>query len=79
MRLALVLVPFLSLALQDCASLRTGWARVTWVDGGVVPESACTARIGAEGDVEMVCVKLNTIQKDLLFKSEKRRVEGNQS
>ena len=79
MRRVLVLVPFLSLALQDCASLRTGWARVTWVDGGVVPESACTARIGAEGDVEMVCVRLNTIQRDLLFKSEKRRVQGGET
>ncbi len=68
MRLALLLL------LSSCASLRTGWAKVTWVDGGVVPESACTARIGAEGDVEMVCISLNKMQKDLLWKSEKKRV-----
>lgn len=71
--LVLAMAPLLA---SGCASLRTGWARVTWVDGGVVPESACTARIGAEGDVEMICVKLNSIQRDLLFRSEKRRTEG---
>jgi hypothetical protein len=60
--------------LSSCASLRTGWAKVTWVDGGVVPESACSAHIGAEGDVEMVCISLNKVQRDLLYKSEKRRV-----
>ena len=65
---------FALLLLSSCASLRTGWARVTWVDGGVVPESACTSRIGPEGDVEMVCISLNKVQKDLLYKSEKRRV-----
>jgi hypothetical protein len=63
------------LLLSSCATLRAGWARVTWVDGGVVPESACTARIGAEGDVEMVCIRLNTVQRDLLYKSEKHRIE----
>lgn len=64
------------LLLSSCASLRTGWARVTWVEGGVVPESACTARIGAEGDIEMLCVPLNKVQSDLLYKSERRRVTG---
>jgi len=73
MRLAALLL------LSSCASLRAGWARVTWVDGGVVPESACTARIGAEGDVEMVCVRLNSIQRDLLFKSERKRVTGSET
>lgn len=71
--------PMALLLLSSCASLRTGWAKVTWVDGGVVPESACTARIGAEGDVEMVCVRLNTIQRDLLFKSEKKRITGSET
>lgn len=65
----------LLLLFSSCASLRVGWAKVTWVDGGVVPEAACSARIGAEGDVEMICIALNRIQKDLLYKSEKHRMQ----
>lgn len=36
---------------SSCAALRAGWARVTWLDGGVAPVSICTAQVGAEGDV----------------------------
>lgn len=47
----------LLLQLAACSSLRTGWAKVTWLDGGVVPVSICTAQVGAEGDVEMYCTR----------------------
>jgi hypothetical protein len=52
---AMLVAVVLCLSGSSCALLRTGWARVTWLDGGVVPESQCIAKIGAEGDVEMLC------------------------
>jgi len=63
----------LALLLSGCASLRTGWARVTWVEGKVAPVVSCTSRIGAEGDVELVCAPLTPFETDLLWKREKRR------
>ena len=70
MRLAALLL------FSGCASLRTGWARVTWATGRVATEVACSTRINAEGDIDMVCVPMNAVQRDLLFKSEKRRATG---
>ena len=49
MRFALLLL------LSSCASLRAGWARVTWVDGRIVKEALCVTEISRDGDVEMVC------------------------
>lgn len=66
-------VALLALLLSGCASLRTGWARVTWIDGGVSPVASCTARVDAEGDVVMVCAPLGAVESDLLWQREKRR------
>lgn len=72
----LILIVLLAVVSSGCASLRAGWARVTWVSGGVSPEVACSARVNAEGDVEMVCIPLNEVQRDLLYRSEKKRTQG---
>lgn len=71
MRLALLL-----LVLSSCASLNTGWARVTWTEGKVSPVVACTARIDAEGDVAMECTPMNKLETDLLWKRERQRSQG---
>lgn len=63
-----------ALAGASCAALRTGWARVTWVDGKVAPAVSCSTRIGAEGYVEMVCAALNDVEANLLWKRERARV-----
>lgn len=68
------LVPLMLLA--SCASLRTGWARVTWTEGKVAPVVACTARIDAEGDVAMECVPMGKMETDLLWKKEKERTRS---
>jgi hypothetical protein len=62
--------------LASCASLNTGWARVTWVEGRVSPVVACTARIDAEGDVAMECVPMGKAQAELLWRGEQRRTQG---
>lgn len=73
----LALAPLLGwLLAQGCAELRTGWARVTWVEGSIAPEVACSTRIGVDGDVEMVCTALKPVETDLLWKRERRRVNG---
>jgi len=59
--------------MHGCASLKAGWARVTWAEGKVSPVVACTARIDAEGDVAMECVPLNKVETDLLWKRERQR------
>lgn len=66
-------VALAALLLSGCASLRTGWARVTWVEGKVSPVASCTARVDAEGDVVMVCVPLGAVESDLLWKRERDR------
>lgn len=71
MRLAL-----LAVLASSCASLNTGWARVTWTEGKVSPVVACTARIDAEGDVAMECTPLNRMETDLLWKRERAREGG---
>lgn len=65
-----------ALCTSSCASLRTGWARVTWLDGGVVPVSICTAQIGAEGDVEMYCTQSTAAESSEFWRREKRRTGG---
>jgi hypothetical protein len=57
----------------SCAALKTGWAQVTWTDGRVSPAASCTARVGPEGDVLMVCRPLSEVETDLLWKSERTR------
>lgn len=49
--LALLSAPLLT----SCASLNTGWARVTYVEGRVAPVMTCAFRIDKEGDVEAIC------------------------
>ena len=66
-------------SLASCAALKTGWARVTWTGGGVVPESACTAHIGAEGDVEMICAPLNAVETDLMWRREEKRAQAGET
>lgn len=66
----------IALASSSCASLNTGWAKVTWLDGAVSPVVSCSARVNAEGDVEMTCTRLNELEADLLWKREKRRSTG---
>ena len=65
-----------ALASSSCAELRTGWARVTWLDGGVVPVAICTAQVGAEGDVEMYCTKSTAEEREGFWRRERRRVGG---
>lgn len=62
-----------ALALSGCAALRSGWARVDWLDGGVSPVVECTARIEADGEVAMTCRAVGKVETDLLWKREKRR------
>lgn len=49
--LALLAAP----ALLSCASLNSGWARVTYVEGRVAPVMLCSFRIDRTGDVEAIC------------------------
>ena len=48
------------LAVSSCASLNTGWARVTYVEGRVAPVMTCAFRIDKEGDVEAICAATQT-------------------
>ena len=53
------------LLLSSCASLRTGWARVEWVEGEPVKEVACAVEVRGD-EVNMKCVSLSTLQEYLL-------------
>lgn len=66
-------------ALSSCAALKTGWARVTWVSGGVTPAVVCTTRIDSEGEIAMECRPLNKIETDLMWRREKARAIGGES
>lgn len=68
------LLLFLVVVGSGCAALKQGWARVTWVEGKIAPAVSCSTRIGAEGDVEMVCLPLNDVDTNLLWKRERARV-----
>ena len=68
------LLPFLLLA--SCASLKTGWARVTWTEGKVSPVVLCTTRIDAEGEIAMECVSLGKAETELMWRREKSRTHG---
>jgi hypothetical protein len=43
------------LLLPSCATLNTGWARVTYVEGRIAPVMTCAFRIDKSGDVEAIC------------------------
>lgn len=42
-------------ALMSCASLNSGWARVTYVEGRIAPVMVCAFHVEMTGDVEAVC------------------------
>lgn len=43
------------LFLPSCASLSSGWARVTYVEGRIAPVMVCAFHIETTGDVEAIC------------------------
>lgn len=68
--LALALVA----GLGGCAALRTGWARVEWMEGGPSPEVVCQCSVRGD-EVEMRCVSLETVSQHLLRRVPSRRNE----
>lgn len=66
----------LALAISGCAALRTGWARVEWMDGGVSPVVECTARVASDGEIDLTCRAVGKVETDLLWKREKKRALG---
>lgn len=50
-------------ALMSCASLNSGWARVTYVEGRIAPVMTCAFRIDKLGDVEATCAATQTPKK----------------
>lgn len=62
--------------LSSCASLKAGWAKVTWLDGGVTPVVFCTAQVNGEGDIEMYCTASTEEEKRWLYKREVKRHGG---
>ena len=64
------------LMLSSCASLRTGWARVTWSGDRIAPVAVCSSRVDGEGDVLMSCVAMGEYDANVWWHREQKRAHG---
>lgn len=63
-------------AASSCAALRTGWARVTWLDGAERAETILCHRSVSDGDNEITCGPVLPEDVRTIWEIEARRVSG---
>lgn len=55
------LLPLILLASCSCASLRSGWVQVDFVEGKVSEYIVCQTRINSDGDITAKCVSMESV------------------
>lgn len=69
--------PLLFLASCSCASLRSGWVQVDFVEGRVSEYVVCQTRINKDGDITAKCVSMESVARKMKEDDKPAVPEGN--